>query len=547
EMGFTHLGFEAFGDSLSDDDGQYKPASGFYTIEPTFAALIREAEATGFEIFGYEPNFEESQDMDAADRFALRESGQAENIQARIEAAPEDARFVIFAGWSHIAEQPTPAPGGPGKWMAARFKENTGIDPLTVDLTSCVYESEDPEDWQGRMLLAADGTPLVFGRDAHAFDAQIRLPVPPRNHPVAAGFYRQTLGQAVRVPDELRPGEQPVLVQARKLPMLDDSAAHDRVLLHPGEDLPLYLPPGEYELQSHRGDGEIIGRVRVVVETGTCPERLHGRAPAGDELSILAPATDGDGLQIQVIDDHRLAVVSRRSDLPELTINGGAAKFSWHEVNGFGAVLLEQCGLARAAMSLMAGSESLEWVAPGFFESRPESAIQAASLRTFSLSSQALGRDREVYLVTPEGWDGAAGDPLLISGDALAASTFGAIVEILAANGQIRPVAFASVRFGEGMLDGTRVPVRSAEYHLPGGSAPDVERATYAAHEKFFFDDFLPFVIEELGGEIGPIYTFGISASASFALEQALMRGDLIAGVIAASPPIHSRTRELAN
>ncbi len=267
--GFTHIGFEAMEPDVVKTGGRYTPAADFYTREPTFAALIREAEATGFEIFGYEHWIEQSDHPDPGERFAMRESGQASNIQARIEAAPDDARFIIFAGWAHIAKQPVSAVGGPGKWMAARFMENTGIEPLAIDLTGCVYETEDPEDWQGRILLAEDNAPLVievFGRDAHAFDAQIRLPVPPRSHPAAAGFYRQTLGQAVPVPEELRPAGEPVLVQARHVPMQDDEVAHDRVLLYPGEDLPLYLPPGEYELQAHRGDGEIVGRMRIVVE-----------------------------------------------------------------------------------------------------------------------------------------------------------------------------------------------------------------------------------------------------------------------------------------
>lgn len=124
---------------------------------------------------------------------------------------------------------------------------------------------------------------------------------------------------------------------------------------------------------------------------------------------------------------------------------------------------------------------------------------------------------------------------------------FGAIVEALSNRNQVRPIAFASARFGEGMLDGTSVPMRSAEYHLPDEAASEAMQAAYAAHEKFFFEEFLPFAIAELGAKNSPVYTFGISSSATFALEQALMRGDLITGAIAASPPIHSRTRELAD
>lgn len=284
---------------------------------------------------------------------------------------------------------------------------------------------------------------------------------------------------------------------------------------------------------------------------GPCSVNLQDHVPNVQVLpsgiQSMIQTGVGDGLDVVLIDDHKLMVISRRLDLPDLALNGNSAKFSWHDVNGVGVVLLEQCGLAHGALSLMAGSEYMEWVSPDFFESRPETESEAASLRTLSLSSEALGRDREVYLVIPEGWNGSAGHPLLVSGDGLAGSSFGAIVETLVASGQSRPVAFASARFGEGMPGNAGIPLRSAEYHLPGDSASEARRAAYAAHEKFFFDEFLPSVIQELGGETGPIYTFGISSSASFALEQALMRGDLIAGVIAASPPIHSRTRELAN
>ena len=86
-------------------------------------------------------------------------------------------------------------------------------------------------------------------------------------------FALQESGQAANVQARPKtpvsssmPVGEPVLMQTRKLPMQDGEVAHDRVLLHPGEYLPLYLPPGEYELQSHRGDGEVVGRMRMVVE-----------------------------------------------------------------------------------------------------------------------------------------------------------------------------------------------------------------------------------------------------------------------------------------
>lgn len=282
-----------------------------------------------------------------------------------------------------------------------------------------------------------------------------------------------------------------------------------------------------------------------------CSSSLQGRPPTIAEISRVgldaAETGSGDGFSVRMINDHKVMVVSHHLDLPDLDINGGTSSFSWGSVNGVSALVLERCGLARSALSLRAGSVYGEWIGPDFFDARPNAGTEASSLRTISFFSEALGQDREIYLVVGEGWNGANGDPLLVSGDGLAGGPFGAIAETLSNGNHARPIAFASARFGEGTLDGTKVPVRAAEYHLPDGSAPEARRTAYAAHEKFFFDEFLPFVIDELGGKSGPVYTFGISSSASFALEQALMRGETIQGVIAASPPIHSRTRELAN
>jgi len=264
------------------------------------------------------------------------------------------------------------------------------------------------------------------------------------------------------------------------------------------------------------------------------------------EVMRASQAREQDGLTVQVVDDHTLLVVTTHSNMPDLTINGHAATFTWREIGDTSYVVLEQCGLARSALGLSAGSMHVEWVGPGFFEARPDVKDIATSLRTISFYSEALEQEREIYLVIGEGWNGAEGDPLLISGDGLAAGAFGAIVEALVNHGKIRSMAFASSRFGEGMLEDVGVPLRNAEYDPPGESASDLRAAAYRAHEEFFFDEFLPYVIDELGGEAGPIYTFGISASATFALEQGLKRSDTISGVIAASPPIHHQTIELA-
>ncbi len=95
EQGFTHLGLEAF---TFQEDGAYRPEDGFYTKEPLFAALVRRAQALGFEIFGYEVSEPPPEDADMQEQIAFREQAQADNLLAVVSGAEEEARFVIFAG-----------------------------------------------------------------------------------------------------------------------------------------------------------------------------------------------------------------------------------------------------------------------------------------------------------------------------------------------------------------------------------------------------------------------------------------------------------------
>ena len=71
----------------------------------------------------------------------MREDAQTANlIEAVLGAAPE-TKLIVHVGHSHVAE--LPVHGTP--WMAARLKERTGIDPLTISLTAC----RAPGDQQG--------------------------------------------------------------------------------------------------------------------------------------------------------------------------------------------------------------------------------------------------------------------------------------------------------------------------------------------------------------------------------------------------------------
>ncbi len=261
ELGFTHVGFEAF--SVLEQ-ATHDPANGFYTHEPLFAGLVRQAHALGFEIFGYETSESAPEGADMQEQIAFREQAQADNLMAAVDEAGEQARFVVFAGWSHIAKQPLP---GDQRWMAARFMEQTGIDPLSVDLTTC----SRPVTGRGglskaRLPLAEDGSPIVVGHYAGAVDVQLHMPVP-EAAAGSPGFFRQVLGPETRVPEALLPADEPVLVRARRIDRDADAVPDDQVMMSPGEHLPLYLPAGfDYEITAHRGDGSVIATRKIRVK-----------------------------------------------------------------------------------------------------------------------------------------------------------------------------------------------------------------------------------------------------------------------------------------
>lgn len=247
-QGFTHIGFEAL------SPRQTQPEEGFYTWEPVFAALLMRAHELGFEVFGYELD---EQVPEGESNFDFREEAQAKNIAAVIDTADTNARFLIFAGWSHIAKQPV----GEAEqlWMAARFMALTGNEPFSIDLVSCVYESEEatnPTD--AKLRLDNEAQPRVIGQFESLVDAQLHLPMA-----TSVGFYRKLLGEPVAIPQSLRSNEEARLIRA--FVKEDDSTQvpHDQVLLFAGESYPLYLKPGRtFELMSFDGEG-------VVKETAT--------------------------------------------------------------------------------------------------------------------------------------------------------------------------------------------------------------------------------------------------------------------------------------
>jgi hypothetical protein len=123
EQGFNYFGAETLSlwDSSLVKNNYPTLNTGYYTVEPQYGNLIRQALKTGFKVFAYEPN-EQGDAMQ-------REIGQAKNIQKILKKDPK-AKIVIHCGYAHLLEGEVQ---GWGKAMAGRLTEYTGINPLTID------------------------------------------------------------------------------------------------------------------------------------------------------------------------------------------------------------------------------------------------------------------------------------------------------------------------------------------------------------------------------------------------------------------------------
>lgn len=251
EQGFTHVGFEAFapGDEAATE---------LYFQEPMMSNLIQKAEALGFKVFGYEAEKSTPDDMDFAEGFAFRDKQQAENIIEQITQADDNARFLIFAGWAHIAEAPLKYPGGKYRTMSDFLKNDHGINPLTIDTTACPY-SGDENNPLASYAYKQDGDIINVG-SVQNVDIQIRVP---KASATAVGYFRKSLGDAY-IPEKADwPENTPVILQAYNA---ETGYVADRIQSDAGEQLPLYLPAGNYRVTLHSLGGELIWKDKVELD-----------------------------------------------------------------------------------------------------------------------------------------------------------------------------------------------------------------------------------------------------------------------------------------
>lgn len=283
------LGFDTFAaETLYQPDmpalasrGYATSATGFYTEEPVYAEMVREALRLGYRVIAYEALSDATGDA--------RELEQARNLVRDVFDGHADARLVLNAGYAHIQEK--------GKYlggmaMAQHFARLAKIDPLTIEQTMMIAHEKPASNhpwYQQAIAELAPKQPIVFVNDngdawslKEAYDLSVFFPpeVLQRGRPawLAIGGMRKPFQISGRICDL----DYPCLVEARHEGEPDQAIPADRYVIEfkgriagygdivrnstdPYPIAELWLRPGKYEILSRDRANVIHHRQSIVV------------------------------------------------------------------------------------------------------------------------------------------------------------------------------------------------------------------------------------------------------------------------------------------
>jgi len=227
---------------------------GFYSIEPAYGQLLRRVRSLGYRLVSYDEMSEDSSGDEYA-QIARREQAQTDNLIARIFRDTPNAKVLIHVGYSHARETPEElSDGREQRWMALRLKEVLGIDPLTINQTAFFAEGE-------RHVLCARSERGPIGQSMDLFVGTPRL-----NFSEGRARWSLLRGyRQVQVPRALASQAAPMIVVAHFAGEPDSAVPADRLLVRPGEQLPLLLLPGRYRVASWKRSEGWSRSVSIVV------------------------------------------------------------------------------------------------------------------------------------------------------------------------------------------------------------------------------------------------------------------------------------------
>jgi hypothetical protein len=254
QHGYRYLAAETFTDRVMDPQFKYPDyRSGYYLMDPVFAAAVRTAKGLGYRLIAYDTS-ERGPDNDPS----FRDCTQAANIKARVFDRDPDAKVFIIAGRLHASEKSAPDGWMP---MGATLKQSTGIDPFTVYAPTLgqrlTRDEEHPwyRDADSRGLLKnptifvekTNGRTLGFDAcDAYVFWPRFKI------EDGRPDWMVTTLGRKrVPIPEALKAGRGRRLIQAFVEGEPVSAIPADQILLEqPNAPGVLMLSPGKYWLRA---------------------------------------------------------------------------------------------------------------------------------------------------------------------------------------------------------------------------------------------------------------------------------------------------------
>ena len=277
-LGYTILAVEALKGDEDDSaslakmnklfaDGYVRQSSGYYFDDPVFADFLRQSMALGYHLVSYEAV--KAFQLQVGEKVtAMREQEQAENIVRRALNKNPTAKVLVYCGTHHAAEGPLASEAGKNRvWMAARLKQLTGIDPLTIDQASLAESPSYLPDVdlyaiasvkaKGESVILIDSSkPVTVGLLGGAVDLQVVHPAVPLRDGRPGWII--TMGRKpVPIPAALLPKTGVRLVQAFIATEAEDAIPVDQVLVSAGQPAPeLMLPtvPVRHAVQDYKGD-----------------------------------------------------------------------------------------------------------------------------------------------------------------------------------------------------------------------------------------------------------------------------------------------------
>lgn len=265
-LGFNYLAAEALFESESTLNARKYPvqATGFYTNEPTFGEMLRTALRLGFTLVPYDTG---APTQDA------RETGEARNLVERILAKDPQARVIVHAGYGHIEKSGLLIGAKP---MAVRFREMTGIDPLTIDQPSMTQAGDSlHDDPRYRFIVARDAprTPIVLRKGDSlwsakpgAYDVSVIHPRAVYHEGRPDWLWAMEGRRAYALPNNVCAPSRECVVAARIPTESADAVPIDKLVVRGGAGpRTLALPPGEYVVTVRDGAGTLLSERRVTI------------------------------------------------------------------------------------------------------------------------------------------------------------------------------------------------------------------------------------------------------------------------------------------